>query len=236
MNDFKLVDGAEYKPMISEMRHGKAFTREEFTKRGIIYPGMSAKITNSFRHLRTSLLSKMDQFNSCIMVSSLQKGGGASYISLNLATTFTFDHQKTALLIDCNFNTPSLAERLGVEFEFGLEEFLTGEVDDIGSIVYPTGVPRLRLVPSGKQKSEITEFFTGAKITHFLDEVRNRYPDRIIILDAPPIRDSADSKILTEYCDHVLLVVPYKGVISSTINKTLSSIDRSKVIGMVLNN
>ena len=236
MSDFKLIEGGEYKPLIREMRHAKSFSREEFVKHGLIHPGMDEQnIVNSFRQLRTTLLSKMEKFNSCILVSSVHSGGGASYISMNLATSFTFDHQKTALLIDCNLKNPTLADRLGVEYKYGLQEYLTEEIEDISCIVYPTGVPRLRLVPCGKNSSDIVEFFTGEKINHFLDEVRNRYPDRIIILDTPPILDTADSKILAEYCDHVLLVIPYKGVMSSTVNKTLSSIEKSKVIGMVLN-
>ena len=236
MSDFKLVESGEFKPLIREMRHSKSFTREEFKQHGLIHPGMDRQdIVNSFRQLRTTLLSKMEKFNSCILVSSVVSGGGASHISMNLAAAFTFDHQKTAMLIDCNFDNPVLADRFGLEYECGLQEYLTEEIEDISSIVYPTGAPRLRLVPCGRQKTDVIEFFTGEKINHFLDEVRNRYPDRIIILDTPPILDSADTKILAEYCDHVLLVVPYKGVMNSTINKTLASIEKSKVIGMVLN-
>ncbi len=237
MSDFKLIESSEYKPLIREMRHTHTFTFDEFAEHGIIHPGMEQQeIFNSYRQLRTTLRTRMEKFNSCLLVSSITAGGGASFTAINLASAFTFDHNRTALLIDCNFTRPVLAEKLGVEVKSSLQDYLTDKVDDISKIVYPTGVSRLRLVPSIKHQTEFVEFFSGDKLDIFLEEVRSRYPDRIIIIDTPPILESADTKILSEYIDYILLVIPYKGVTSSAVNKTLASVDKSKVIGMVLNN
>lgn len=223
--------------MEPNQKNEKFLTKQELSEIGIIHPSMDDQtVLNSFRNLRTSLLSKMGQYNSCLIVTSIASGGGASFIASNLAASFTFDHQKTAMLIDCNFKKPALAEKFKVEFTYGLKDYIAGTVNDVRDIVYQTGIPRLRLIPGGKGESSLVEFFTGEKMYSFLNEVRSRYSNRIIILDVPPIMESADTKILAELSDYILLVVPYKGVTAPAVNKTLASIDQKKIVGMVLNN
>lgn len=218
------------------MEQEKILSKEELRRSGLIYPSMEdVDVVNAFRNLRTSLLNKMEQYNSTLMVTAVTPKGGASFVATNLAAAFTFDHQKTAMLIDCNFENPSLAEKFNLEFKYGLKDFITGKVNDISQIVYSTGIQRLRLIPSGTQESDLVEFFTGERMYSFLSEVRSRYSNRIIIIDTPPILDSADTKILAELADYILLVVPYKGVTTNLINRTLNSIDKTKIVGMILN-
>ncbi len=218
------------------MEQEKILSKEELQRSGLIHPSMDdVDVVNAFRNLRTSLLNKMEQYNSTLMVTAVTPEGGASFVATNLAAAFTFDHQKTAMLIDCNFQDSSLAEKFNLDFKYGLKDFITGRVNDISQIVYSTGIQRLRLIPSGNQESDLVEFFTGERMYSFLSEVRSRYSNRIIIIDAPPILESADTKILAELADYILLVVPYKGVTTNLINRTLNSIDRTKIVGMILN-
>lgn len=214
------------------------FTKEEFLKRRIIHPGMKdIEVMNAFRELRTSILPKLQNFNSILQVSAVNAGGGASFNALNLAVSCTFDQHRNALLVDCNFHNPSLAETLNVESDLGLFDFLTNQVDEISNIVYPTSIPRLSLVPSGNIDSEEhIEFFTGENMRLFLEDVKNRYEDRIIIIDAPPLLESADAKILAEVVDYALVIIPYKGATSSAVNKMIKSIGKDKIVGMVINN
>jgi protein-tyrosine kinase len=227
----------------SDMRSGpsikveKFLSKQELQEIGIIHPSMEdQKAVSTFRNLRTALLNKMEQYNSCVLVSAVVSGGGASFTAANLAASFTFDHQKTAMLIDCNFKKPALAERFKINETVGLKDYLAGEVADVSEIVYPTGLPRFKLIPAGQGEDSLVEFFTGERMYSFLNEVRSRYSNRIIIIDAPPILESADAKILADLADYALLVVPYKGATPTLINKTLASIDKNKVVGMVLNN
>ena len=214
------------------------FSKEEFLKRRIIHPGMKdIEVLNAFRELRTSIMPKMESFNSVVQISSVKSGGGASFNAINLAVSCTFDQHRNALLVDCNFDKPSLARTLNVDADAGLYDFLTDQLDDISDIVYPTQIPRLSLVPSGNIDDEQhIEFFTGENMRIFLEDVKNRYSDRIIIIDSPPLLDSADAKILAEVADYVLLVLPYKGASSSAVNKMIKAVGKEKIVGMVINN
>ena len=227
------------RPVITPERgRPEKLSKEEFLERRIIHPGMKDfEVLNAFRELRTSILPKIDKFNSVLQVSAINAGGGASFNAVNLAVSCTFDQHRNALLVDCNFDKPSLAKTLGIEPELGLFDFLTDRVSDIADIIHPTSIPRLNLVPSGNvDNGEHIEFFTGENMRMFLEDVRNRYEDRIIIIDAPPLLDSADAKILAEVVDYALLVVPYKGATSGSINKMIKAIGTEKIVGMVINN
>ena len=70
----------------------------------------------------------------------------------------------------------------------------------------------------------------------FLQDIKNRYDDRIIILDSPPVLDSADAKILGEVTEYVLMVLPYKTVSSGKVDKMLKAVVRDKIVGFVINN
>jgi len=214
------------------------FSKEEFADKRIIHAGMNdVDILTAFRELRTTILPKLSSFNSILQVSSAYSGGGASFSAINLAVSCTFEHHRHALLVDCNFEKPSLASTLDIEADAGLFDFLTDRVSDIGDIIYPTNIPRLSVVPTGEIQSEDhIEFFTGENMRIFLEDVRNRYDDRIIIIDAPPLLDSADAKILAEVTDSVLLVIPYKGAGPSKLNKMIKAAGKDKVVGVVLNN
>ena len=235
---FELSDTRKSIVPIAERKPEHKFSKEDFAQRRIIHPGMkNIEVLSAFRELRTTILPKMDGFNSVLQISSVKGGGGASFSAINLAVSCTFEQHKHALLVDCNFVRPSLAKTLNVKSTVGLYDFLTDRVASVDDIVYPTGIPRLSLVPSGEIKSEdYIEFFTGENMRIFLEHVKNRHDDRIIIIDAPPVLESADAKILAEVADYVLLVLPYKGAGTSKVNKIIKAVGKDKVIGVVLNN
>lgn len=225
-------------PLQEKVLQPTKYSKSELEKRKIIYPGMKDSETlNAYRTLRVSLLEKIEKFNSSLLVSSVSHKGGASYTAINLGTSFTLDQQRNALLIDCNFERPSLAKSLDVKPEIGLNDYLSGREHTIQNMIYPTIVPRLRLIPwVVRENEEPIEFFTGHRMKLFLDEVKARYDDRIILIDAPPILESADTRILSELCDHVVLVLPYQRSSPKKIDDTIRAFGADKIAGMVMNN
>ena len=69
-----------------------------------------------------------------------------------------------------------------------------------------------------------------------LSSVRQRYAERFIIIDAPPTSETADTQILAELCDYIVLVVPYGKVTNGQVEASIKSIDSKKLIGVVFNN
>lgn len=209
----------------------------ELQRLGVVSPAMGENpVVKSFREVRTKILQKTGGRNSVIMVASVTGGNGTSFVALNLSAAFAFDVGKTALLVDCNLKNPSLQRFFAKTTAKGLVDFLDGSNIDVADIIHSVGVDRLRVIPAGNRNDKHGEYFTSVKMKALIGTLRARYPERFIILDAPSILESADTQILSELCDHVVLVVPYGAVTSLEVERALKAIDRNKLIGFVFNN
>lgn len=223
---------------IAHMREERPRGPAELAQLRIIDKDMAdPRVADSFRQLRTSLLQRTAGKNAVTLVTSVCRGGGASFVALNLAAAFAFDESKTALVVNCNLTNPSLDGLVQTEGEvMGLTDYLAGSEKNVESIIHPIGVPRLRMIPAGSQKRSAMEYFTAPQLEHLIRSLQQRYRERHIIIDAPPVTDSADARILAELCDQTLLVVPYGRTTPSQIADAALAIGEEKLAGCVLNN
>jgi protein-tyrosine kinase len=222
---------------ITRMGEVDKFSATELERLKIINGSMgNVKILNTFRELRTQLLKKNDKKNFVCMVSSTSHGGGASYVAKNLAAVFALDKTKTSMLIDANLYAPSLHELIIGEAVTGITDYLSNSSLNIKDVVYATGIPRLRVVPIGDNSEGAAEYFSSEKMQNFIDEIRTRYADRYIFIDAPPVSDSSEARILTEISDMVLLVVPHGRATREQVETAIEAVDAEKLVGLVYNN
>tara|TARA_R100001440_G_scaffold47446_5_gene67373 strand:- start:45674 stop:46585 length:912 start_codon:yes stop_codon:yes gene_type:complete len=230
------VDKYVISKQIRRMQEPRRLTNDDLDERRIIYPESSNRdLVNRFRNLRTKLLEISGGNNFTLVVSSASEGAGASFTALNLAAAFAFDQSKTALLIDCNLREPTLHTMLDMAPETGLTDFLDESDYDIARIIYPTGIPRLRLIPAGSRRESPGEFFTSFRMKQFLQAIRRRYPDRFIILDTASVSDTPDARILAELCDYALLVVPHGKVTASAVEHAAGAFQPDKFAGAIIN-
>lgn len=230
------VDRYVISKQIVRMQEPRRLTTDDMDERRIIYPESSnRRMVNRFRDLRTKLLEVAGGNNFTIVVSGASPGAGTSFVALNLAAAFAFDQAKTAVVIDCNLRDPSLHTTLDIMPETGLTDFLDDPDYDIARILYPTGIPRLRLIPAGSRRDTPSEFFTSFRMKQFLQAVRRRYPDRFIVLDTAAVTESPDARILSELCDYAMLVVPHGRTTPGVIEQAASAFSSEKFVGAVIN-
>jgi len=222
---------------IRNMNDGWLLTPNKLEQLKIIYPGCkNEQSLNDYRELRTKLLQASDDKNFVCMVSAISPKSGTSHVALNLAASIALDNSKTALVIDCNSYAPSLHNYLQKKSQLGLSNFLEEDVQEIEDIIYPIGIPRIRVIPSGVKTEHAPENFSSEKMKKFIEKVKNRYPDRFIILDTPPAALYVESQILASVCDMAILVVPYGEATASQIQTGIELISSDKLVGIVLNN
>lgn len=212
------------------------WTQEELYERKVIFTGMRQReLLNAFREVRIRILQKSKTDNVVAMVSSVTDGGGASFVAFNLAATFALDRHKTALYVDCNPYRSS-AEQFTVEpVEYGLTQYLNDYTVPLKRIIYPSGLERLRVIPSGTGSDSAAEFFNSKRMEVLISEIKARYPDRFIVLDAPSVQISTEARILAQYCDHALLVVPFGKTTSSDVMAGVDAVGRDKFTGLIFN-
>jgi capsular exopolysaccharide synthesis family protein len=221
---------------ISLMENGEEFNNNELSELRIIFSDMSdAKIANTYRDLRTKLIQKSQGKNFITMITSCNFSEDSSLASLNIGTAFSFDESKTSLLIDCNLNNPKLDSLLSMETDKGLIDYLENVDIPIDQIMHKTGIKRLKMIPAGSTRETATEYFTSLRMRQLMSDLLARYTDRYIFLDTAPINDSADTKILVELCDFVILVVPYGTTTKNKIKEAADTIGKDKLLGVVFN-
>jgi len=231
-----LSDLAVASKQIAKMKEPRELSLQELNLNKIIHTRMEEKwIVNIYRDARTRLLHLGKGRNFVALITSVVRGGGASHIAINLATSFAFDSTKTSMLVDCDLFKPTLDKLLDLKYEEGLIDYIEDENISISQIIYPTGIHRLRLIPVGKRRESSTEYFTSVRMKILINSLKRRYPDRFIFIDSPSIGDSADTRILADLCDYIVLVVPYGQVSDAKLEQVLESIDQSKIAGVIFN-
>jgi protein-tyrosine kinase len=218
---------------MSEVRH---FTAAEFNALKIVHAGDEGSVhLKVFRDLRTQLMKRTDWRNFVCLVTSAASGG-SSYVATNLAATISLDKSKTSLLVDANLYSPAAQCLLPVPAQLGLTDYLDDPTTGIEDIVYASGVPRMRVVPMGNNPEGGVEKIGSQRMREFFAEIKNRYADRYVIVDAPSAANyDAEIRILAELCDFVVLVVPYGKVTRSELNAAIGKIGGERLAGVVYN-
>lgn len=221
---------------IARMRESRLLDRNTLARHQIIHAELTQDhAVEAFRELRTRILQKTHGHNGTLMITGVTPGSGSTFVALNLSAAFAFDTGKTALFMDCNLRDP-FAQRLCQRTDIaGLTDYLDNADLPLSSIIYPVGIERLRVIPAGGRREILTEYFASPRMKQLLEEVRQRYPERFVVVDSPPVSDSADTLILAELCDYVLLVVPYGKVTSQQIGNCTRAIDSKKLLGVIFN-
>lgn len=220
---------------IGQMLEGELKDSEFLTEHKIIHQEMKNKaLFNEFRALRTLIMQKIQSENVNILVYSVLSGGGSSYVSANLAAAIALDSKKSALLINTDFKNQALYEDLIID-KTGLVDYLTGDIS-IENIIHPSGIKRMRIIPSGETESSFSEHFTSNKLKELFAEIKTRYNDRSIIVDSPSASEIADIKLLMEVIDYALLVVPYGKCNEKSVRQAADIIDKDKLLGIIINN
>ncbi|MGD8175236.1 CpsD/CapB family tyrosine-protein kinase [Marinimicrobium sp. ARAG 43.8] len=212
------------------------WNRDELDEKKVIYTGMRQReLLNAFREVRIRILQKSKTDNVVAMVSSLAEGGGGSFVAFNLAATFALDRHKTALYVDCNPYNSTAEQFIVSPMDAGLTQYLNDYTVPLKKIIYPTGIERLRVIPSGTGSESAAEFFNSRRMEVLISEIKARYPDRFIVLDAPSVQSSTEARILSQYCDHALLVVPFGKSTPSDILSGIDAVGRDKFSGLIFN-
>ncbi|MCG6937847.1 MAG: XrtA-associated tyrosine autokinase [Gammaproteobacteria bacterium] len=178
--------------------------------------------------------SMVDRGNLIFVTSSIP-GEGKTYTALNLALSIAQEMDTTVLLIDCDVDKQGASKLLGVEKASGLVDVLESDASSIGDILLQTDIPKLRVVPAGKQHEYVTELLTSHRMTSLINEIASRYTDRIIIFDGPPLLPAPQAQVLAGLVGQVVLVIEAGKTPQSTVEEALALLPDEQSIGLVMN-
>ena len=162
-------------------------------------------ISESYRHLRTSLLlSSAGKPPKTILVTSSQPAEGKTTTGINTAFMLAQTGAEV-LMIDCDLRRPRLHAQFELPNAKGLTTWLSGEKDLEGLIQQSGKAPNLKVLTSGPVPPNPAELLGSDEMRKLLNILSEQYSH--IIIDSPPAISFTDASILSTMVDGVILVV-----------------------------
>jgi protein-tyrosine kinase len=191
---------------------------------------------DAIKILRTQVMHSLREHDWNVLgVTSPGHGEGKTLTAVNLAVSLAMETTQTVLLVDANLRNPSVHEVFGLDDCPGLADYLLDNQPLEDLLVHP-GIGRFVLLPGGRAVSNSTEILTSQKMLALVEELKYRYPARIVIFDLPPLLHTADVLAFSPYTDALLLVVEEGKTTAEEVQRALSLVKNSRpVLGTVLN-
>ncbi|MBA3738831.1 MAG: polysaccharide biosynthesis tyrosine autokinase [Actinobacteria bacterium] len=157
----------------------------------------------AYRTLRTNLLAACKSAKvRTILVTSSRQGEGKTTTAVNLAVALA-QVGRSVVLISADLRYPRVHSLLGIGNEQGLGQVLLGALA-LNNAILDTSVPNLRVLPSGPASGdEPAELLQSDRM---FEVIRGCRQADFVIIDGPPIEPVADSLVLADLVDAVLLV------------------------------
>jgi capsular exopolysaccharide synthesis family protein len=167
-------------------------------------------------------------------ITSAAAGDGKTLTAVNLAVSIAMDMNQTVLLVDADLRRPGVHKCFGFNPQYGLSDYLKDTCLLDMCLVNP-GVERLVILPQARSVAESSEVLAMPRTRALTAELKNRYPDRMVLYDLPPLLVSDDALVLLPSLDASLLVVQEGKNEENEIERALELLSGQNWLGSVLN-
>jgi non-specific protein-tyrosine kinase len=186
-----------------------------------------------FRMVKTQIFHWSSNPPHIILVTSSFPREGKTTVSLNLALAIAQEIQKKAILVDADLRRPSLYHESHRNSK-GLSNYLLGQTD-LSEILVNSDIENLSFIPAGPSPKRSAELIGTTRMKELLTSLRESGDDTYVIIDCPPILATSEPTLLSKMVEGVILVVMADRTPRESVRRAIQSIDREKIIGIVLN-
>ena len=201
----------------------------------IVYHNPESLAAEHFKVLRGNIMHPADgrKIKSVLITSSLAQEG-KTMVACNLAVSIAQSLDPYVMLIDADIRRPNVHNMLGLSKVKGLTDYLDSD-QPLSKYCVKCAMDKMTILEAGSMVRNPAEVMTSKKMRHLLDETRQRYEDRFIVIDSPPVTLAAETLVLAQQVDAIVMVVRYGVSDRNAIEEALSKMDKEKVLGMVFN-
>jgi len=204
--------------------------------------GLGPEYNDEYRRIKRPLMSNafgktadMVEKGNLIMVTSSLPGEGKTHTAINLALSIAQERDHTVLLVDCDVTRHGTSRMMGMSDNPGLVEILEDENFSVGDAILRTDVEQLCVISAGKQHDYVTELLASKRMRQVVEEIGDRYDDRVIIFDAPPLLPTPQTQVLTELVGQVVFVIEAGKTPQTAVDEALAMIPEEQATGIVMN-
>ena len=196
-----------------------------------------------FRSLRSHIFEARDAAPlKSLLVSSGLPGEGKSFVTLNLALSFSRHKSNRVLLIDGDMRRSSLHKLLGTSREPGLTDYLSGDRSLLEVMqrcnpssqpnIHP-GLAALTFIAGGRDAQNAGDLAAHPRFPELIATAGSWFD--WIFVDSSPVNLVADAASLARACNGVLLVAREGVTKFKTAQQAQAQFKTSPVLGVVLN-
>lgn len=221
---------------------------EQLHRLGMVTPDAArTSIAEEFRLIKRPLIEKAFgqkgkgiKHGNLIMVASSLPGEGKTFCAVNLAISIAMELDHTVLLVDADVARPSVPRYLQLHSdnessEVGLMDVLLDDKLDLADAILRTNIDTLSLLRAGRSHHRATELLASQNMSALLDEIANRYPDRIVIFDSPPLLLTTEARVLASQMGQIVLVVEAEATTQHAVKEVLRQIKSCPNINLIYN-
>ena len=200
------------------------------------------RFASYFRQIKRPLITKVQSAADAagpnprvIVMTSALPGDGKTFTSINLALSLAHERDVSVVLVDADIPKPHVSRIFGVDAEPGLTDALASVDLDIESLVLPTDVGNLSVLPAGRGADNATELLASARMGAVLTRLLSRHPRRIVLLDSPPLMVSSEARSLVAIAGQLVMVVRSGRTPRKAVLDALAEIGGERSVSLVLN-
>lgn len=201
-----------------------------------------SQVNEEFREIKRKLLSNAFgplagtlKHSNIIMVSSARPSEGKTFTAINLALSIAAEKDKTVLLVDADVLKPNVLKSFQQHEREGLMEYLMNPESDVSDAMYNTPLENFRIIPAGQTHHLSTELLSSEKMVKTIDEFANRYKDRVVIVDTPPLLGINETAIMTHFAGQGVLVIEEGATPVDAIKRSVAMLHQDMAVGFVMN-
>jgi receptor protein-tyrosine kinase len=216
---------------------------EALREQGFILPDSpTTVIAEEFRIIKRQLLMNAMargpnaiRNGNLILVCSSQPNEGKTFCAINLALSIASERDLTVMLIDADFAKPEILSTLGLEGGKGLLDLIIDPELDLADCLIRTNIENFTVLPAGRQHNLTTELLASERMGQIVEDIAKRYPDRIIVIDSPPVLASSAAPVLAMHVGQTVYVVEAETTRESEIREGLGMLGSCGNIQLLLN-
>jgi Mrp family chromosome partitioning ATPase len=141
----------------------------------------------------------------------------------------------TVLLVDCDVAKRHVSEIVGLKEEAGLLDALVDESVDVESLVAPTNLRGLSILPAGTRVEATAELLSSNRMRQIVTGLCSRVPRRLLLLDSPPLLITNEGQSLVKIAGQIVLVVRAGHTPRQAVLDAIALFDAQQAGGLILN-
>ena len=173
--------------------------------------------------------------NKVVLLTSCFENEGKSDIAFHLGVELA-NAGKKVLLIDADMRKSVYVNVYNIQEKTnGLSQYLSGQIEDINSLVYRTNYPCLQMILSGPAAPNPSEILGDVTFGNLLKAARNSFD--YVLVDTPPLGEIIDAAVVGQHCDGAIIVIESGASSYKVAQRVKNQLETSgcKVLGAVLN-